>query len=681
MTNPHETPFQYDDSLVSSCASSSPLARTLSQGEHDANDDGSSGAVHSTPSQSNHQLLRQQQQHIGGGRECRALFDQHASHYQRPPLSEKEEQFWGAIVDDGTLDHNLMDIISPRIEAFLRCVSFVHEHNKLDGKHRVALNRFSDMPSHELPLLSHANENGDASSFGGANFDLEAAVDNLLHAQSKAGYLDLFQRGIESKDAKPTFVPIDDDDAIKKLGVNIRQMQQQRYAMYTSTFQSIRDSWWWIGGGHNHGNEMQDQVDATTTTAGEKPLTRHSSDAKPKVVDKNKVPKVKDELGGLEEKSEDDEESDQWDRYLNWATEDNPDGVPLVHPAMDQGLCGSCWAISALGSLEASIARNMAYIAYEEAFSSLGSSHGHKSDKLDDDHTTFAVLAAQEIERQSISTADLSVQELVDCDTRYDQGCAGGNPLLAFYFLHRFGVTSSKNYPYTGTMDSCKYHKVDQPIATVESWGILTPDHENNMEKVLRYIGPVAVGLIGADPAFLGYEKGVFASSKGGKCDLGQADHAMLITGYGEEVSKDGTVEKYWIGESVFSSVEDQEYSSLESNHLLQTRCRSLSLYYFVQCGEARNSWGEGWGENGYVRVSRVGGKKGHPGVCGIARSPSVALGGMFTKDVKLKQSDKKVGMYGSTHSRQQVDSGDGSRPSDDSTTARASSQIKNIIQ
>ena len=76
-----------------------------------------------------------------------------------------------------------------------------------------------------------------------------------------------------------------------------------------------------------------------------------------------------------------------------------------------------------------------------------------------------------------------------------------------------------------------------------------------------------------------------------------------------------------------------------------------------------------------------MGGKKGHPGVCGIARSPSVALGGMFTKDVKLKQSDKKVGMYGSTRSRQQVDSGDGSRPSDDSTTARASSQIKNFIQ
>jgi hypothetical protein len=63
---------------------------------------------------------------------------------------------------------------------------------------------------------------------------------------------------------------------------------------------------------------------------------------------------------------------------------------------------------------------------------------------------------------------------------------------------------------------------------------------ENNMEKVLRYIGPVAVGLIGAEQSFLSYKSGIY-STKGGKCDLGVADHAMLIVGYGEEDNKDGT--------------------------------------------------------------------------------------------------------------------------------------------
>ena len=203
--------------------------------------------------------------------------------------------------------------------------------------------------------------------------------------------------------------------------------------------------------------------------------------------------------------------------------------TPFSHPHS-----GSCWAISALGSMEASIVRNMAYMAYEETYKHTSNYHS-KSDLR-----AISVSTAQTIETHSLQTAELSAQELVDCDTRYDQGCAGGNPLLAFYFLHRFGVTSSTKYPYTGKQQTCMYHKVDKPIATVETWGILTPDHENNMEKVLRYIGPVAVGLVGADPSFLAYTGGVF-SVKGGKCDLGEADHAMLIVGYGEEDNKDGT--------------------------------------------------------------------------------------------------------------------------------------------
>jgi hypothetical protein len=44
----------------------------------------------------------------------------------------------------------------------------------------------------------------------------------------------------------------------------------------------------------------------------------------------------------------------------------------------------------------------------------------------------------------------------------------------------------------------------------------------------------------------------------------------------------------------------------------------------------ARNSWGTGWGEDGYVRVKRGPGSNGQQGVCGIAKSPSVALGGIL---------------------------------------------------
>lgn len=67
-------------------------------------------------------------------------------------------------------------------------------------------------------------------------------------------------------------------------------------------------------------------------------------------------------------------------------------------------------SISALGTLEASIARNMAYSAYEHAISSSSADAGK-----------VAFLVAQAVERRSLLTADLSVQELVDCDTQYDQ--------------------------------------------------------------------------------------------------------------------------------------------------------------------------------------------------------------------------------------------------------------------
>lgn len=40
-----------------------------------------------------------------------------------------------------------------------------------------------------------------------------------------------------------------------------------------------------------------------------------------------------------------------------------------------------------------------------------------------------------------------------------------------------------------------------------------------------------------------------------------------------------------------------------------------------------------GWGENGFVRIKRGDGGRGVPGVCGIARSPSVALGGRLLRD------------------------------------------------
>jgi hypothetical protein len=235
--------------------------------------------------------------------------------------------------------------------------------------------------------------------------------------------------------------------------------------------------------------------------------------------------------------------------------------------------------LAATGSLEASAARHAAFVAYQTY---------HTRNKTD------AIRHAQEIERESFP--QLSIQQLLDCDVSTDQGCTGGNPLLAFYFLHRYGVTSATNYPYVGIQqDACKKDWMhDDVVAAVESWGVLSPNHERAMQVALRYIGPIAVGVHSADASFRAYRSGIFDQPH---CKQG-GNHALLITGYGEERLDNGTVVQYWI---------------------------------------ARNSWGTDWGEDGYVRIKRGDGKKGTPGVCGIARNPSVALGGYLVKgDVPL---------------------------------------------
>jgi hypothetical protein len=61
-------------------------------------------------------------------------------------------------------------------------------------------------------------------------------------------------------------------------------------------------------------------------------------------------------------------------------------------------------------------------------------------------------------EDNPIVASYLSMQELANCNMRYNQGCVGvgGNPLFAFYFVDRIGVTSVRNYPYRGRMDPCQ---------------------------------------------------------------------------------------------------------------------------------------------------------------------------------------------------------------------------------
>ncbi|KAG5517030.1 hypothetical protein RHGRI_037695 [Rhododendron griersonianum] len=177
--------------------------------------------------------------------------------------------------------------------------------------------------------------------------------------------------------------------------------------------------------------------------------------------------------------------------------------------------------------------------------------------------------------RKKGALLSLSKQELVDCDVKgEDEGCNGGYMNTAFKFIkHNEGLTTEANYPYVGRDGTCKSKKLHKPVAAKITG---YEDVSKNSEKALLQAvanQPVSVNIDASGDDFQFYSSGVF----NGPCST-KLDHGVTAVGYG--TTSDGT--KYWL---------------------------------------IKNSWGSGWGDNGYMKMKRdVAAKE---GLCGIAMNAS----------------------------------------------------------
>ncbi|XP_040384762.1 vignain-like [Oryza brachyantha] len=191
-----------------------------------------------------------------------------------------------------------------------------------------------------------------------------------------------------------------------------------------------------------------------------------------------------------------------------------------------------------------------------------------------------AVAAVEGVNKISTGKlVSLSEQELVDCDAGDNQGCNGGLMDYAFQFIKKNGgITTESNYPYRAVQGRCNRAKASSHDVTIDGYEDVPANDESALQKAVAN-QPVAVAIEASGQDFQFYSEGVFT----GECGT-DLDHGVAAVGYG--TTRDGT--KYWI---------------------------------------VKNSWGDEWGERGYIRMQRgASSSSGSSGLCGIAMEASYPI-------------------------------------------------------
>lgn len=212
-----------------------------------------------------------------------------------------------------------------------------------------------------------------------------------------------------------------------------------------------------------------------------------------------------------------------------------------VGKVKEQGGCGSCWAVAAIGALE---------------------------------------MHAEMVLRKEIGA--LSSNQVKDCSTNVHHcggsgGCGGSTSELAYDYIVKNGVSLEKDY------GGDKNH--DEKCRTITPYlkvGGFQPLPTNKLQPLMDAVttkGPVVVSI----------DAGGWNSYGGGIFDTCGRDsvvnHAVVLIGYGH---------------------------STEHN----------KDYWYI-----RNSWGDAWGEGGFIRLLRHSSDQGEAGYCGVDRNPKEGTG------------------------------------------------------
>ena len=184
---------------------------------------------------------------------------------------------------------------------------------------------------------------------------------------------------------------------------------------------------------------------------------------------------------------------------------------------------------------------------------------------------TFSTTGAIEglLAKSGEGLVSLSESQIVDCD-KAGNGCNGGTMDLGFEYVQQNGLETETDYPYIASDATCEYN---EKKALYKIGGhVDVKGGEMGLQRAVAEEGPVSVAIDASHHTFQLYSGGVYEDKD---CSETQLDHGVLVVGY--NTTMDG--KDYWI---------------------------------------VKNSWGENWGNQGYIYMVRNSGNN-----CGIATTPS----------------------------------------------------------
>merc|ERR1712013_283073 len=142
------------------------------------------------------------------------------------------------------------------------------------------------------------------------------------------------------------------------------------------------------------------------------------------------------------------------------------------------------------------------------------------------------------------------------------------------YAAKEGGLCSESEYKYEARDGTCRASSCGKKYDANKGYKAVTTHSSTALESATAE-GCVSIGIEADQTAFQHYSSGVLTGTCGTRID-----HGVLVVGYGTDGKN-----KYW---------------------------------------KVKNSWGETWGERGYVLICRDCGKNGNQGECGILDEPNV---------------------------------------------------------